>query len=68
VGIGFVVYFAAWCADALAFFGEGARKGGMFLGYFLGFGLWLALWSTIGGLVLRLLRRIGKKGREERAA
>jgi len=66
-GIGFVVYFAAWCGDALAFVGEGARKSAMLFGYFLGFGLWLTLWAAIGGLVFRVLARIGKKKSEQRA-
>ena len=66
-GIGFVVYFAAWSGEVLAFVGEGARKGGMLFGYFLGFALWLTLWAAIGGLVFRLLARIGKKRGEQRA-
>ena len=68
LGIGVVVYFAAWCGDLLSHLGEAARKAGMILGLFVGVGLYLAVWSAAGGSAFWLLAVVGRKGRKNRAA
>ena len=67
LGIGLVVYFAAWLGDLVERFGESSGRLGMLAGLVIGVGLYLTFWAVAGGTTCRLIASIGKR-REKRAA